>query len=139
VVSSGLIDIRSMLSGKQGEAVRMRRIVQKREMGCGVACVAMLAGVPYRKALDAFDDKESAETIGNFAPALRLALTRLGLRPSQRLKQFRGRSHINYGRLLHSVGDVGAGKPFTGVIAPFVGPTVISSTRDRPCVVKLAI
>jgi hypothetical protein len=65
----------------------MRRVVQKDEMGCGVACVAMLAGVHYREALEVFDNQESAISNGNYAPALRLALTKLGLRPSKRLKE----------------------------------------------------
>jgi ABC-type bacteriocin/lantibiotic exporter with double-glycine peptidase domain len=78
----------------------MRRVVQKTEMACGIACVAMLAGVHYRKALEAFDDQESAETNGNYAPALRLALTRLGLRPSQRLKRFRGYDALKQNAIL---------------------------------------
>src|SRR5450631_708862 len=68
----------------------MRRVIQKAEMDSAIACVAMLAGVHYREALDVFDDKESAVKDGNFAPALRLAFARLGLRPSRRLKKFRG-------------------------------------------------
>ncbi|MGO9005103.1 MAG: hypothetical protein ACLQB4_04975 [Beijerinckiaceae bacterium] len=69
-------------------------------MDCGIACVAMLAGVRYSKALEAFDDKSSAAKNGNFAPALRDALIRLGRRPSRRLVKFRGYSVLEYDAIL---------------------------------------
>jgi Peptidase C39 family len=78
----------------------MRRVKQEHEMGCGVACVAMLASVHYRKAHEVFDDKESAVKNGYFAPALRFVLTRLGLRPSRRLKKFRGYDALKQNAIL---------------------------------------
>ncbi len=59
-------------------------------MDCGIACVAMQAGVGYFEALEAFNDKESAVEKGNLAPALRDALIKLGHQPAKRLTKFRG-------------------------------------------------
>jgi hypothetical protein len=67
----------------------MRHILQKGDMDCGIACVAMLAGVGYFEALEAFNDKESAVEKGNLAPALRDALIKLGHPPAKRLTKFR--------------------------------------------------
>ena len=67
----------------------MRHILRKGDMDCGIACVAMLAGVGYFEALEAFNDKESAVEKGNLAPALRDALIKLGHQPAKRLTKFR--------------------------------------------------
>jgi hypothetical protein len=68
----------------------MRHILQKGDMDCGIACVAMLAGVGYFEALEAFNDKESAVEKGNLAPALRDALINLWHQPAKRVTKFRG-------------------------------------------------
>ena len=69
-------------------------------MDCGLACVAMLAGVGYFEALEAFNDKESAVEKGNLAPALRDALIKLGHQPAKRLTKFRGYDVLENGAIL---------------------------------------
>ena len=49
----------------------MRHILRKGDMDCGIACIAMLAGVGYFEALKAFNDKELAVEKGNLSGASR--------------------------------------------------------------------
>lgn len=69
----------------------MRLILQKHENDCGIACVAMLAEVPYRRALsEIFPDGEIELTQ---APTLRDALIRFSRRPGRAVVPLRGRDY----------------------------------------------
>ena len=62
----------------------MRRIIQRTAEDCGAACVAMLAGVPLKKAYKAvYGDQSGGLT---HTRDLREALLRLGKRPAARLR-----------------------------------------------------
>ncbi|MBF0860371.1 hypothetical protein HKD24_14390 [Gluconobacter sp. LMG 31484] len=57
----------------------MKLIKQKTETDCGVACVAMLAGVSWAKARDALNFKKSDKKFYTDKDSVRNALTRLGV------------------------------------------------------------
>jgi ABC-type bacteriocin/lantibiotic exporter with double-glycine peptidase domain len=65
----------------------VRRVIQKTKIECGVACVAMLANVSYKKAREAlFGDGEVDRT---WPIDMRRALVALGLNPAKRLTPLR--------------------------------------------------
>lgn len=67
----------------------MRRIVQRQQNDCGVACVAMLAGVSYAVAKNIlFPDSDASYTMTR---DLRVALIALGMKPAPRLIPLRSR------------------------------------------------
>lgn len=56
----------------------MKAITQEQGMGCGVACVASLVGLSYKKAMRFFKNKKGASTRGYYCPEICYALKRSG-------------------------------------------------------------
>jgi hypothetical protein len=56
----------------------IKSVVQNHPMGCGVACVAAVLGLEYRKALHLFRRLDGAWTTGYFCPELVAALAKGG-------------------------------------------------------------
>lgn len=57
---------------------KIRRVRQRKKSDCGVACVAMVAGVSYRKAFDAFGFDAGQNTFYTSHKKLEEALGKLG-------------------------------------------------------------
>jgi ABC-type bacteriocin/lantibiotic exporter with double-glycine peptidase domain len=69
----------------------MKLLRQKRDDDCGIACVAMLAGVTYERAKSKiFGDRDIELTQ---APMLRDALRELGRKPARGVVPLRGRDY----------------------------------------------
>ena len=69
----------------------MRRVRQLTEMGCGVACVAMVAGVDYFTAYAAIFGLTEPKDHSTEATDLRRGLRRLGVKTAARLIPLAGR------------------------------------------------
>jgi hypothetical protein len=111
----------------------MRHILQKGDMDCGIACVAMLAGVGYFEALEAFNDKESAVEKGNLAPTLRDALIKLGHQPAKRLTKFRGYDVLENDAIL-KVNPYTKGADWHWVVWDAERTRILDPRRPRPYV-----
>ena len=66
----------------------MKRVLQENDEGCGVACVAMLAGVSYWEARVAVFGKRPRVVHSTHTADIRRALKRFGLRSAKRLISF---------------------------------------------------
>lgn len=75
----------------KGRSVPMRLIRQRNEKDCGVACVAMLAGVSYPNAKKMIFGTETAGLVG--ASDVRSALEAFGHVPGRSLTPLRGRDY----------------------------------------------
>lgn len=73
------------------EAGNMKRIEQVDELGCGIACIAMLAGVSYSHARKTmFGQKEVEST---YTRHLRKALRKYGLLSASRLRPLKTKTY----------------------------------------------
>ena len=63
----------------------MRRIVQRFKTDCGIACVAMIAGVPYHRAFDALGFTKSMPNFFTDTDGVRIVLEEFGLRVAPRM------------------------------------------------------
>jgi ABC-type bacteriocin/lantibiotic exporter with double-glycine peptidase domain len=69
----------------------VRRIVQTDNTGCGIACLAMLAGVSYAEARRAVFGRYHPGDCSTSTGELRRGLRKLGIRAGKRLIPLRGR------------------------------------------------
>lgn len=70
----------------------MRLVRQVTPYGCGVACVAMVAGVSYWAACEAIFGPKPPRRHSTYTADLRRGLNRLGINTTDRLKPLGGRS-----------------------------------------------
>lgn len=69
----------------------MKRVIQRNEHGCGVACVAMIASVSYRRALRAVFGKNPPPEHSTETQDIKSALRKLDVKTASRLMPFRGK------------------------------------------------
>lgn len=64
----------------------MRKVIQKDEYGCGAACLAMLTGMTYKKAVRSIYGQDEVDYTGT--TEIRLALEKYGITLSKKRQPF---------------------------------------------------
>lgn len=80
----------------------MRHVKQKTETDCGVACVAMLAGVSWAKARDALDFERNDTAFWTDMDSMKTALKRLGVITAERLSVCKNPKNLQTDALLRT-------------------------------------